>query len=183
MAIKTKGPAAGAWNASLPFVTAMSIIFPLGIPLYYVLKLLKVKNVINPSLRCILKDSDYVTAFAVAGHQFKDRNGVHLTGMALEQAKAAETVVWVQNNPELAASLRGKDYRSQYEQMRTRLGFKKAKAFIAGKARAASVPAHRFKFLWGPYRVVRTFAFWLAAFSLTLLIFVCRTFGISRSLT
>ena len=34
-------------------------------------------------------------------------------------------------------------------QVRTRVGFQKAKIYIKQKARAASVPAHRFKFLWG----------------------------------
>jgi hypothetical protein len=44
-------------------------------------------------------------------------------------------------------------HKSQYEHVRARSGVKKAKVFIKRKARAASVPAHRFKFLWGPYRV------------------------------
>jgi hypothetical protein len=66
----------------------------------------------------------------------------------LGDAQTARTEAWVRNNPELAASLRGKDCKSQYEHVRARSGFKKAKAFILHKARASSVPAHRFKFLW-----------------------------------
>jgi hypothetical protein len=126
----------------------MSILFPLGIPLYYVLALYKVRGAINTPLPSILKDKDYITAFALAGHKFIDNEGKQMSGEQLSTARKVVKSDWVQRNPELAASLEGKDYKSQYEQMRKRAGFKKAKAFIKRKARASSVPAHRFKFLW-----------------------------------
>jgi hypothetical protein len=120
----------------------MAILFPLGIPLYYVFALYRVRVAINTPLPSILKDKDYITAFALAGHQFKD-----MSEEKLSSARKAVRDDWVRRNPELAASLKGKDYKSQYEQMRKRAGYKKAKDFIKRKARASSVPANRFKFL------------------------------------
>jgi hypothetical protein len=71
-----------------------------------------------------------------------------MPGEQLSNARKLVKDDWIQRNPGLATSLEGKDYKSQYEQMRQRAGIKKAKAFIKRKARASSVPAHRFKFLW-----------------------------------
>jgi hypothetical protein len=50
----------------------MAILFPLGIPLYCVLALYKVRVAINTPLPSILKDTDHITAFALAGHKLKD---------------------------------------------------------------------------------------------------------------
>ena len=151
--IKCDGPEAGPYLDSLSYVSFMSILFALGIPLYYVLALYKVRGAINTPLPSILKDKDYITAFALAGHKFIDNEGKRMSGEQLGSARKVVRDDWVQRNPELAASLEGKDYKSQYEHVRARAGVKKAKDFIKRKARAASVPAHRFKFLWGPYRV------------------------------
>jgi hypothetical protein len=116
--------------------------------LYYVLALYNVRGAINTPLPSILKDKDYVSAFALGGHCFVNKEGKKMKGQELSHAQEALRADWVENNPELAASLEGKDYKSQYEQVRARAGFEKAKTFIKGKARASSVPAHRFKFLW-----------------------------------
>jgi hypothetical protein len=153
VSIKCAGPEAGPYLDSLGYVSFMSILFPLGIPLYYVFALYNVRGAINTPLSSILKDTDYITAFALGGHRFMDREGHLMTGKQLTSAQKARKEDWTRSNPALAASLEGKDYKSQYEHMRARVGFKKAQVFIQRKTRAASVPAHRFKFLWGPYRV------------------------------
>ena len=108
-----------------------------------------------------------MTAFALAGNKFLDDKGNKLEGKALRDAHKAVTEDWIRRHPKFAASLEGKDYKSEYErvrrsmwfsgidilrcwlQVRTRVGFQKAKIYIKQKARAASVLAHRFKFLWG----------------------------------
>ena len=151
VSIKCDGPEAGPYLDSLSYVSFMSVLFPLGIPLYYVLALYKVRGAINTPLPSILKDKDYITAFALAGHKFIDNEGNRMSGEQLGSAQKVVRDDWVQRNPELAASLEGKDYKSQYERVRARAGIKKAKDFIKRKARAASVPAHRFKFLWGEW--------------------------------
>jgi hypothetical protein len=148
VSITCAGPEAGPYLGSLGYVSVMSILFALGIPLYYVLALYNIRGAVNPAMQSILKDTDYVKAFAISGKKFVDREGNPMTGRHLASAQKAVTEDWARSNPELAASLEGKDYKSQYEQVRARAGYKKAEDFIKRKARAASVPAHRLKFLW-----------------------------------
>jgi hypothetical protein len=71
-----------------------------------------------------------------------------MKGQQLLGARNVAKQEWVRRNPELAACLVGKDYTSQFEQTQKRDGYKKAKDFIQRKARASSIPANRFKFLW-----------------------------------
>jgi hypothetical protein len=67
VSIKCKGLDAEAYATSAGYVAFMSVLFPLGIPLYYLWSLYRMRNFIDPGLSCILKDSDYATAFAVSG--------------------------------------------------------------------------------------------------------------------
>jgi hypothetical protein len=103
--IKCEGPEAGPYFDSLGYVSFMSILFPLGIPLYYLVALLKVRQSLNTPLSIILKDRDYVTTFALAGHRFVEE------GASLMEARDAMKKGWVRRNPKLAASLEGKDYK------------------------------------------------------------------------
>jgi hypothetical protein len=149
VSIKCEGQEAGAYVASLGYVSFMSALFAVGIPLYYVVALKAVRNAIKPPLQSILKDRDYIAAFALGGLRFLDEEGAEMKGTRLHSAQQAATQEWVQLNPELAATLDGIDFKSQFERKRMQLGYQKAKHFIQRKARAASIPAHRFKFLWG----------------------------------
>ena len=127
---------------------------PIQVPLYYMHALIGKRKAINPPLHSILKDKDYIEAFALAGKKFTiGNNKVKLVGKEMRSAQEKATAEWIREHPELAATLRGADYKSQFEQMRSRVGFKKAADFIKRKARAASLRAHKLKFLWGPYRV------------------------------
>jgi hypothetical protein len=78
-----------------------------------------------------------------------------LAGDELMKAKQEAVDEWTRDNPEMARFLSGKDYKSQFESLRARAGYQKAKHFIQHKARDASLIAHRYKFLWGPYDVGR----------------------------
>jgi hypothetical protein len=135
------------------YVALMSLLFPFGIPIYYFCALYARRALLNPPLKVILEDKDYVSAFVHSGRQYSDGMGGKLTGKQLTHAKEAARDKWVRQNSELAASLEGKDYKTQFELMRTRLGYTKAKELITHKAREASIPARKLKFLWGPYRV------------------------------
>jgi hypothetical protein len=75
-----------------------------------------------------------------------------LQGQALLKAQKSTIREWKAANPALYKSLKGKDYAAQFQQKLEQAGFKKAKQWISIRARDASIPAHRFKFLWGPYR-------------------------------
>jgi hypothetical protein len=79
----------------------MSILFPLGIPLYYLVALWCIRRSLNTPLPIILKDRDYVNTFALAGVRFAEK------GESLMKARAARKKEWVRRNPELAASLQG----------------------------------------------------------------------------
>ena len=149
VSIKCEGPEAESYVASLGYVSFMSALFAVGIPLYYVLALKAVRNAIKPPLQSILKDRDYIAAFALGGLRFLDEEGAEMKGTQLHSAQQAAKQEWVRLNPELAATLDGIDFKSQFERKRMQLGYQKAKHFIQRKARAASLPAHRFKFLWG----------------------------------
>jgi hypothetical protein len=207
--IKCKGDEADRWGDSLPYVISMSVLFPLGIPLYYLIALRGVRNHINPPMSTILKDKDYVSAFALSGRfKYKDKTGKSwekksdsecgvfspgggteatrvancccgkvvdgtvmndrgwvkrfrnredpreiMTAEELTRMKLELKAEWVQQNPIMADWLTGKDYKAQFECKRTQVGYHKARAFIKSKARATSVPAKHFKFLWGPYHV------------------------------
>eukprot|EP00935_MAST-01C_sp_MAST-1C-sp1_P001281 g1281.t1 len=152
---KAKGTAKYDWideaapyADTMPYVSFMSLLFALGIPVYYITALKSVKKAINTPLRNILKDKDYVSAFATSGIPFVDDTGSPLQGERLQTAKHAAKEQWIQQNPELASSLEGKDYRSHFERLRKQLGYQKARNIVQIKARGACVPAHRFKFLW-----------------------------------
>jgi hypothetical protein len=149
VSIKCEGPDAGSYIASLGYVSFMSALFAVGIPLYYVLALKEVRHAIMPPLQSILKDRDYVAAFALGGLRLLDEEGTEMKGTQLRSAQQVAKQKWVRLNPELAATLDGIDFKSQFERKRTQLGYRKAKHFIQRKARAASLPALRFKFLWG----------------------------------
>jgi hypothetical protein len=196
VSIKCKGPEAEAYAASGSYVAFMSFLFPLGIPLYYLWSLYRMRNFIDPKLSCIVKDSDYAAAFAVSGvYTYEDESGIVWTKkpkkrketrrtsilvstldnmfqrkstdnwimrfenegkeMSLDQLDTMKDILktkWIKENRALAKSLEGKDYKYQFEQQQLQFGFQKAKQIIKRKARAASIPARRFKFLWGPYR-------------------------------
>ena len=99
-----------------------------------------------------MKDRDYIAPWACPpGRKFTNEQGEPMAGQQLLSARNAAKQEWVRQNPELAACLVGKDYQTQFEQRRKRDGHKKATEFIKCKARASSIPARRFKFLWGPY--------------------------------
>jgi hypothetical protein len=55
---KCAGPEAGPYFDSLGYVAFMSTLFPLGIPLYYVLALYNVRGAINTPLQSILKSEE-----------------------------------------------------------------------------------------------------------------------------
>jgi hypothetical protein len=65
VSIKCDGLEAGPYQESFYYVLFMSVIFPLGIPLYYLLSLNSMRNIINPPLPNVLKDQNYVGAFAL----------------------------------------------------------------------------------------------------------------------
>jgi hypothetical protein len=80
VSIKCKGLDAEAYAASTSYVAFMSVLFPLGIPLYYLWSLYRMRNFIDPELSCILKDSDYATAFALSGvYTYTDKDGTTWT--------------------------------------------------------------------------------------------------------
>jgi hypothetical protein len=56
-----------------------------------------------------------------------------MSGEQLASAQKALTEDWARSNPELAASLEGKDYKSQYEHVRARAGVKMAKKKSSAK--------------------------------------------------
>lgn len=179
----------------------MSVLFPLGIPIYYLLVLYRHRTLINPPLSAILKDRDYVAAFALSGRRkYIDNRGVawkktvpsvgpptktrrssslaealrssladflhprrraavasascfldsHGNRMDADTKEAAKQE-WAHEHPELAASLEGRDFRSQFQQKQKRVGFQQARYLMQCRARALSLPARRFAFLWGPY--------------------------------
>ena len=67
-------------------------------------------------------DKDYVAAFALAGNKFLDDKGKKLEGKALREAHKAVKEDWVRRHPKFAASLEGKDYKSEYERVRGSCG-------------------------------------------------------------
>jgi predicted protein tyrosine phosphatase len=140
------------YQGSVLYVVLMSVILPFGIPCYYSYALYRNRGVVNPSLSKVLKDKDYVHAFACAGVLFLGPDGERLQGEALHVAQKSRINKWKAANPALHKSLEGRDYESQFQQKLEQAGFKKAKQWILIRARDASIPARRFKFLWGPYR-------------------------------
>jgi hypothetical protein len=113
------------------------------------LSLFRMRAAIDPSLHVIMKDKDYIAPWACPpGRTFIDELGQPMKGRQLLSARNVAKQEWVHRNPKLAACLVGKDYTSQFEQRQKRDGYKKAKDFIKRKARASSIPANRFKFLW-----------------------------------
>ena len=90
--IKCEGQEAGPYKASLPYAVFMSVLFPLGIPIYYFVMLYRHRSAINPPLAAVLKDRDYATAFAMSGHQmYTDSNGVLWTRQRTNDAPVHET--------------------------------------------------------------------------------------------
>jgi hypothetical protein len=87
--------------------------------------------------------------------QLRMGNVPKMAGDELMKAKQEAVDEWTRDNPEMARFLSGKDYKSQFESLRARVGYQKAKRFIQHKARDTSLIAHRYKFLWGPYDVGR----------------------------
>jgi hypothetical protein len=149
VSIKCEGPDSGPYKASLGYASFTAVLFPLGIPMYYMLSLFRMRAAINPSLHVIMKDKDYIAPWACPpGRIFIDELGQPMKGKQLLGARNVAKQEWVRRNPKLAACLVGKDYTSQFEQRQKRDGYKKAKDFIQRKARASSIPANRFKFLW-----------------------------------
>jgi hypothetical protein len=214
VSIKCKGSEAGPYHSSIPYVGLMSVIFALGIPAYYFAQLSRHRAQINPPLKAILKDRDYVAAFAISNsRKFTDKDGTVWTkklrqslyvstrtkrrssiSLAIKAAviRARSSLVgvgrsssviagnshawalcyqdemgnemdsstknevkyeWTKRHPELAACLKDKDMKSEFEHTRSRVGFHQAKEFIKTKARGLSLIAGRYEFLWGPYRV------------------------------
>jgi len=43
--------------ATIPYVTACALLFPVGIPFYYMYQLWLAKDLVNPAVRNILKDT------------------------------------------------------------------------------------------------------------------------------
>jgi hypothetical protein len=84
--------------------------------------------------------------------RFQDEKNRTMTPEQFDHMVAALIAKFARDNPEFVEFLMRADYKSQFEQHRKQLGFHKAKDFIKRKARAASIPARRFKFLWAPYR-------------------------------
>jgi hypothetical protein len=140
------------YQGSVWYVILMSVLLPFGIPCYYSYALYCNRDVVNPRLKTILKDKNYVQAFACAGVSFRDSDGEMLQGQALLKAQQSTIREWKAANPALYKSLEGKDYAAQFQQKLEQAGFKKARQWISIRARDASIPARRFKFLWGPYR-------------------------------
>jgi hypothetical protein len=87
VSIKCEGPDAGSYIASLGYVSFMSALFAVGIPLYYVLALKEVRHAIMPPLQSILKDRDYVAAFALGGLRLLDEEGTEMKGTQLRSAQ------------------------------------------------------------------------------------------------
>merc|ERR1712070_1019306 len=75
--IKCEGLEASRWKDGVTFVTFMSILFPLGIPLYYMVALLGVINHVKPPMSAIFKDKDYVSAFAMHEEMKIDKRDGH----------------------------------------------------------------------------------------------------------
>eukprot|EP00935_MAST-01C_sp_MAST-1C-sp1_P000003 g3.t1 len=140
------------YKSTTPYVSVMSILFPFCIPAYYLYTLAwKAKALVNPELRHILKDKNYVRAFALAGRTFTNADGTPMEGAALEKAQCQAETEWTKHNHKMYTSLVGQDYKSKFESKREKEGFKQAKIWIQQKARLACVPARKYKFLWGPY--------------------------------
>jgi hypothetical protein len=58
VSVKCAGPEAVPYLGSFYYMLFMSVIFPLGIPLYYLLSLYAIRGIINPALPNVLKDED-----------------------------------------------------------------------------------------------------------------------------
>jgi hypothetical protein len=130
----------------------MGVLLPLGIPCFFIYTLLKHRNIINPPLLSILKDKDYIQAFALCGRVFRSPSGRTLDGKALLAAQKKAIQEWVVCNPGLREVLAGRDYSTQFERKRKQTGFAKAQEWIKQRARDSNLLAHRYKFLWGAYR-------------------------------
>ena len=50
VSIKCEGPDAGPYRASLGYVSVMALLFPLGIPMYYMIALFHMRARIDPSV-------------------------------------------------------------------------------------------------------------------------------------
>jgi hypothetical protein len=139
------------YQDSVWYVALMGVLLPFGIPCYYSYALYCNRGVVNPVLKKVLKDKDYVQAFACAGVSFLGPDGEKLKGDALVGAQHTAINEWKAANPALYKSLEGKDYESQFQQKLEQAGFKKAKSWITLRARGVNIPARRFKFLWGEW--------------------------------
>jgi hypothetical protein len=148
--------------ATIPYVTACALLFPVGIPFYYMYQLWLAKDLVNPAVRNILKDTNYVRSFALAGVHFTE-DGKKQTGKRLARAQEEALAKWIKENPKMYTSLAEKDYEFQYEVKRKQAGSKAAKGWIKRKARLANIPARRFKFLWAAYRPA---AYWFESFDM-----------------
>jgi hypothetical protein len=111
--IKCKGDEAGRWGDSLSYVVAMSVLFPLGIPLYYLIALRGVRNHINPPMSSILKDKDYVSAYALYGVlKYTDKK----TGTKWKKMSARELDNYIPQENELGWVKR---FRNKEDQSKT----------------------------------------------------------------